>query len=245
MCRHAYFPRGTDVGDPLIEGLLEYLDDAAGGHGLGVGTWRDDKAFIAKSDKMTPKEAFKAMEGRSDVGWLFHTRLASIGAKVPDLCQPFNHKDYMVTHNGHWSDWKEPYWALLLTKKITMRDLMNDSRTMAVMVGEVGPLVTWEGSGVFLSWKKGEDARVDLVSGDFEYSSLPAPKGGMVYASCFPKEWPMRVFEFSNKTSALMQGKGPKVVMGDAPRVRYTVKYGRRGRATPDSGRGGWDGMGV
>lgn len=201
--------------------LLLFLEDMAGGHGMGVATWRDDKPFLTKGVDMGVDEAMALMGGDTKCGWLFHTRIMTSGAKIDPLCQPFNYGEWLVTHNGHWTDWKHAYWGLLLTKRIKITEPMNDSRTMAALVAAVGSRVVWEATtGVFLTWRKGQTPICSVVGGNFQYSSLARPKGGMVYASAFPGEWPHKVYDFKDGTAAAMLPEGPKMVYGEAPKLR-------------------------
>lgn len=231
MCRQAYFPKKTNMKDPLVAELLEYLDDAQGGHGCGLGRWAGETAEITKGFKVTPAQLAKvAAEAEGDHGWLFHARLASSGPQIDYFNQPFHMGPYLMTHNGHWSDWKQAYWALAITKTISIRENFNDSRTIAALIKHLGPLVTWDlTSGVVVSWKKGETARVDVISGDWAYSSLPLPIGGYVYASSFPDDWPVTVMEFKSGSAVIMEPKGPKLISGDAPTRRLVSKWMNRG----------------
>lgn len=219
MCRLAFFPADTPV-NKNIETLLAHLVRTMGGHGAGIMTWKDGEAYGEKGvNKSSVGLAETIQEEGTKDGWLFHARMASSGGVLDALNQPFAGKKYLFVHNGHWNEWGPAYWAMLAAGKLSIDHPPNDSYTIHQMVEDMGPKVLWRvGSGAYIVWKKGEkDPALSLVSGDFCYSAMPGEEGGIVYASSFPFDWPVKVYEFSKGTLARLKATGPEMLMGEEP----------------------------
>lgn len=156
-------------GDVLIE-QLTYLDKNGGGHGIGVG-WIDaesNRAWVTKGVKLTPTQAVETMLEHTDealYGFLFHSRVPSVGCECDALCQPFafelEGQDALIVHNGTWSDWKSAYWMLLGREEfLPPPPFVSDTLVIAKMLEhlgldywtlvERGVLVVMSPSGVFL-----------------------------------------------------------------------------------------------
>lgn len=238
ICRIAYIPPGTDFNDPMVEDLFERLIKSQGGDGNGIATWKDKKAMLFKGMNAGPKELIKCMkENDTGRGWLFHTRMKSIGSRNEEFIQPFFTGKYLFVHNGHWIDWDRLYWPLLLSGDIEAGSAANDSVVISKLVEKAGPAALWSLKvGVFVVWGMEAEAPVLMLrSGDFAYSSLK--KGGLIYASSFPhpKVWGVQSMEFKSDTLARLEVGGPKVLEGREPeaksfRTYSTDKSGFRGR---------------
>lgn len=244
MCRIAFFPEHTNPGSKRIKPFLEYLIDYQGGDGAGVASWVDGKPLVVKGVKHDQASLAAVMEKKGAPGWLFHARAASIGPKVDELCQPFVSGEHLFVHNGHWMDWRAAYWPLILNGQMTVKQYVNDSRVISEIVRKTGPVGVWlVPSGVFVTWERGKEFAVGhVVSGAFAYSSLPEEEGGgYVYASSFPSEWPMTIFEFANDTKVELRPEGPNILVGAEPKeVAGTGKGYRNGGMCR---RSGFDGM--
>ena len=118
MCRICYIPnfKSWEVG--LLQKQLTYLDKAGGGSGIGVGWINSGKqACVEKGTKLTVDDAINLMTKHVDQalsGFLFHTRIPSVGEVCDDLCMPFIFGgSNLFVYNGTWKDWKAAFYALL------------------------------------------------------------------------------------------------------------------------------------
>lgn len=233
MCRHAFFPPDTDITAPAVHELLDFWIAQQGGDGSGVSSFIDGRIVSLRDMKATPEMLQEFMKRHGNkTGWLFHTRMASIGPKVPELVQPFESvaKDWLFTHNGHWSGWDVAFWAAIASGMMSPLDAANDSKVIFAMIQAAGANILWRvPSGIFLNWYSKEPfAWLTHRGGVFAYSALPKDSG-IVYGSSFPSDWPIKIYAFETDTVAELRPDGPRVVVGKEPTVETVASYHRHG----------------
>jgi hypothetical protein len=234
MCRLAYIPPGVDPEQKEVINLLEFLATMQGKDGVGVGGWTPkNEGRLAKGVDMQPAEAIDKLKDADALrkGVMFHCRAATSGGKLDGLCQPFIFQNQMTVHNGHWTDWKDVLWPLIISKAIRPGDgPINDSAAAAAVAGATeGWGLSWMDNGVFITWNhKQRWPMLILNRGDFCYSALPAKMGGgVIYASQFPYTWPVKVMEFHNDSKAILTPAGPFMLLGNEPfQKRAYYSYG-------------------
>lgn len=239
MCRLAFIPPGTDPERKEVLELLSHLCSMQGKDGMGVGGWTPAQdGRLVKGVDAKPEEAVKKLAALDAIkrGVLFHCRAATSGGRVDALTQPFVFGDFMTVHNGHWTDWKEAFWPLVVNGGIKPSDgPINDSACAAALVGRLGhEAIRYIDSGVYITWRRSEKWPIVHVNrGDFAFSALPKKLGGgIIYASSFPYTWDVKVMELQNNTRAVLTPAGPHILYGEEPAERaYYVGtgYSRKG----------------
>jgi hypothetical protein len=187
MCRLAYIPdAGIELPIPMGE-FFAWLENRAGGHGNGVGWFDPDtkEPHIVKSKQLTADDAAELGQTvQTQKGFIFHTRLASMGSRTDDNCHPFEYGQRITCHNGTWGKARELKWQILLSGGMPATRLLDctDSEIMAFLIGKYGLSASQMiSSGTILTLEKNK-AHV-TVNGDFEAVRFGK---SWVYASAFP-----------------------------------------------------------
>jgi len=234
MCRLAYVPFSTEKEDVNLVGtLFQFLEVSFGGHGNGIGYFKENKPWLYKGAQLLTDTLADHMldEGHSAI---FHTRLASMGSICDANCHPFAYNGVLTAHNGHWSDAKEMAQMLIHADKFSKTNLldMTDSEVIACLVGNYGfGSADIVNTGVILSLYK-DHAKV-YVKGDFEV--IKTPEGRWLYASEFPRkiieDWKVDYYmKFQRDSIAKLTDEGPILVRGNltttVPSAWPTYKHG-------------------
>jgi len=138
MCRLFYDPSPQTRGVNLIEEQLAALEESFGGDGNGMVLLGSGRRPI-KGVKVRPRElAEAAVDFKGPV--MFHTRKASMGGVVDELCQPFYiPHNTVIAHNGHWGEWGVALDTLLKAGKIHfIPNRLSDSLVGALLARSYG-----------------------------------------------------------------------------------------------------------
>jgi len=146
MCRMAWIEHPSQWEPQTLLSQLTYLNEVGGGKdkGSGVG-WIDketDEAKTIKEVEFKPSDALQVMIEKTDEaksGFLYHSRIPSVGPVCDELCMPFNINNSLFCYNGTWTDWMDAYYALLgrgLTPPPPSR--VSDALVAALLIEEIG-----------------------------------------------------------------------------------------------------------
>ncbi|MDP9439587.1 MAG: hypothetical protein M3P49_12745 [Actinomycetota bacterium] len=124
MCRMAIFNGIRDF-KPLAKTLSD-LEKSCGGDGNGY--YNAATGELQKGVNLSPAEIAFDAHGAEGLQ-LFHTRFATAGGVVDDLCHPFDAGEYVLMHNGGWFDWN---WY-------AFGDEESDTAVVASLVRDYGP----------------------------------------------------------------------------------------------------------
>jgi len=158
MCRLAYIPTDAvkNIDSDMLLKELEFLNKVGGGHGLGVGWLSQDKTpHVEKGLSLTPGKALELMQEHIDdtlYGFLYHSRIPSVGRECDELCMPFQVDDSLFVFNGTWKDWTNGYFALLGQGiQLPFPPDVSDAMVIAHLVAKWGPdILRVVGTGVTL-----------------------------------------------------------------------------------------------
>lgn len=190
MCRLSYIPRPADWTKEELHELFTFLDNAAGGDGIGVG-WRTSSGLeVHKGVDLTPGDAATLVaESNSLNGVLFHTRIPSVGIKCDELCMPFKIADHsLYVYNGTWGDWRNAYYSLLgQGVKLPPPPHVSDALVAAEFLSHWGvEYVTLMDKGVSVVLGPSEVLLEKAYFGDF---GVARDGDRTIFASEFPKSW--------------------------------------------------------
>lgn len=169
MCRILFDPTPRGSGEQLLNQQFTVLEKRLGGDGNGMALLKSGK--VIKGTKMDVGYlAEKAAD--QDEPILFHTRLASVGGKVSELCQPFAIDPMVICHNGHWVGWEWGLETLLRAGRLSFVPLhCSDSLVGARLARSFGAnyLRHSVGTGVWVVAERRPELKVTAVvnTGDF------------------------------------------------------------------------------
>ena len=126
--------------------LMTALEKNRGGNGNGFVIVRKGK--VKKGVNLKINDIYRELKRYPRSMFIFHTRMASYGKIMDELCQPFKIPGGYVVHNGTWIDFVIDY----LIKEKRIPDYANDSFTLAYLVSRFGPEILREiyGAGVVI-----------------------------------------------------------------------------------------------
>ena len=184
MCRLAYIPRPFDG---MVD-WLQRLERSCGGHGSGVAIGRTVEKGVDLGALDTAKAYWRAAaraatKKKRIMPALWHTRLASSGARCDDLCHPFECDGGWLVHNGHWGLMHAE------AQKIDGGDdsdlmPMSDSRLFSAIVDQRGfreSIERYHPPGVWLHMLYSGELAVWKGSGDLAYNRKTGAWGSKPY----------------------------------------------------------------
>jgi hypothetical protein len=170
MCRLAIFG-GIRKEKPLQTALIQ-LERSMGGHGNGY--WDTHFKETIKGLSLLPEDIAEMSYGQKGTH-LFHTRLATAGGMRDELNHPFEGKEWVVMHNGHWYEWDR-----------YAEYEMSDTQCAARIIDENGPGVllnrAFDDSGVWIMARE-EEVYVCSRSSYRNFLFQKLKSGGFFHAS--------------------------------------------------------------
>lgn len=223
MCGISVFPADGDK--ELIVSILSNLEKVRGGNGCGVGLFKTPNLSVFKganwkySDCIDSiyKEDSTIVEDTLNNQVLFHARRNSKGINGTFNNQPFPiSMGEGLVHNGTWYDHSEWAKALIISRKMKLKNLtdFSDSKVIAMVIRTLRDINFLDevGRGVFVTFNK-KHTILRLYTGDFEAAKI---NGKFYYATEF-KEIYDEHYSFKNGTIAILKNDEFNMVSGDDP----------------------------
>lgn len=126
--------KGIDVN--VARELMSNLEKTRGGDGNGF-VIIDKRKKMKKGIGLKIDEICQELKKHPNSLFIFHTRMASYGKIMGELCQPFKINNGYVVHNGTWPEFIIDY----LICNHLIPEYANDSYTLAYLIQQFGPEV--------------------------------------------------------------------------------------------------------
>lgn len=233
MCRLAAFPptTGPEEAKDIMDFLYGSNDD-----GVGVG-YVKNREFIVKKYPISYEQAKKngspLFDHMPHNGWtIAHVRIATVGAIKTVNTHPFVKGNFLVCHNGSYSDHAVVRNALQGFAKF---EGDTDSEVAAFLIHRWGPGAFYtrtEYKGVYLVLDR--DGRLTAINtgGDLEIETLSKERGIQVIASDLPKQYDPVEY----RKGFFIGDKHGKVTVKDGSPFGYSYHgEGSRSRSTSHS----------